>query len=219
MDDTRTPAIEGVVREAIQDDTSVAVDSVLLDANAATAVRPAGILNGVAALTATAGGGIAGIVGDIKQLVNAITVATYGNVRNLGLVDEPAATCFPPRSSARPALACSRSRRKLRGARFGNRADHRLRHGASEDGDPDGRSGLRFRWRRCTTLRNQRQRYAASRRYDSGGIGCRRHRPASLQRRSVRCSRRTASPSGWSCRLTGQTVAPAPSRGLQTSTW
>jgi HK97 family phage prohead protease/HK97 family phage major capsid protein len=83
MDEYSTPAIEGVIREAIQDDTSVAVDSVLLDANPATVVRPAGILNGVAALTATAGGGIAGIVGDIKQLVNAITVATYGNVRNL----------------------------------------------------------------------------------------------------------------------------------------
>jgi HK97 family phage prohead protease/HK97 family phage major capsid protein len=83
MDLYSTPAIEGVIREAIQDDTTVAVDSVLLDANAATAVRPAGILNGVAALTATAGGGVAGIVGDIKQLVNAITVATYGNVRNL----------------------------------------------------------------------------------------------------------------------------------------
>ena len=33
MDEYSTPAIEGVMREAIQDDTSVAVDSVLLDAN------------------------------------------------------------------------------------------------------------------------------------------------------------------------------------------
>lgn len=83
MDEYSTPAIEGVIREAIQDDTSVAVDSVLLDANPATVVRPAGILNGVAALTPTAGGGIAAVVGDIKQLINAITVATFGNVRNL----------------------------------------------------------------------------------------------------------------------------------------
>ena len=82
MDEYSTPAIEGVIREAIQDDTSVAVDSVLLDANPATVVRPAGLLNGVAALTATAGGGIAAIVGDIKQLVAALTTATFGNIRS-----------------------------------------------------------------------------------------------------------------------------------------
>ena len=82
MDEYSTPAIEGVIREAIQDDTSVAVDSVLLDANPATVVRPAGLLNGVVALTATAGGGIAAIVGDIKQLVAALTTATFGNIRS-----------------------------------------------------------------------------------------------------------------------------------------
>jgi HK97 family phage prohead protease/HK97 family phage major capsid protein len=83
MQDYSTPAIEGVIREAMQTDTSVAVDTVLIDANAATTVRPAGLLNGVAALTATAGGGIAAILGDIKQLVGALSSATYGNLRSL----------------------------------------------------------------------------------------------------------------------------------------
>jgi hypothetical protein len=82
MDEHSIPAIEGLLREAIQQDTSVAVDSVLIDANPATVVRPPGLLNGVAALTATAGGGIAGIIGDIKGLIGALVAATYGNVRS-----------------------------------------------------------------------------------------------------------------------------------------
>jgi len=83
IDEHSIPAIEGVLREAIQVDTSVAIDSVLIDANASTTIRPAGLLNGVAATTATAGGGIAAITGDIKALVGAITAATYGNLRSL----------------------------------------------------------------------------------------------------------------------------------------
>ena len=83
MGDHSIPAIEGVLREAIQIDTAVSLDSILLDANAATTIRPAGILNGVGATTATSGGGIAAVVGDIKGLVGALITATYGNVRNL----------------------------------------------------------------------------------------------------------------------------------------
>jgi HK97 family phage prohead protease/HK97 family phage major capsid protein len=83
MDDHSIPAIEGLLREAIQQDTSVAIDTVLIDANAATTIRPAGLLNGVSVTTATAGGGLAALVGDIVGLINAISAATYGNVRNL----------------------------------------------------------------------------------------------------------------------------------------
>lgn len=84
MSEHSIPAIEGVLRDAIQEDTSVAIDSVLLDANPATTIRPAGLLNGVAALPATALGGNAlnAIVGDIKQLLGALTTVTYGNVRS-----------------------------------------------------------------------------------------------------------------------------------------
>lgn len=85
MNDHSQPAIEGLLRDAIQQDTAVAVDTVLLDANAATVIRPAGLLNGVAAITATAitNGALAAIVGDIANMVSAITTSTYGNVRNL----------------------------------------------------------------------------------------------------------------------------------------
>jgi HK97 family phage major capsid protein/HK97 family phage prohead protease len=81
MDEHSIPAIEGILRDAIQTDTSVAVDSVLIDANPATLIRPAGLLNTVAATTATAGGGLAALIGDIKALIGALTTATYGNVR------------------------------------------------------------------------------------------------------------------------------------------
>jgi hypothetical protein len=63
-----TPAIEGLIRNAMQEDTSVAVDTVLLDATAASTTRPAGLRNGVATLTATAGGGFAALVGDLKAV-------------------------------------------------------------------------------------------------------------------------------------------------------
>ena len=61
-----TPAIEGLIRQAIVEDTAVAIDSVLLDANVATTTRPAGLKAGVSATTATAGGGIAAVIGDIR---------------------------------------------------------------------------------------------------------------------------------------------------------
>ncbi len=89
MDEHSIPAIEGVLREAVQEDTAIAIDSVLLDANPATVIRPAGILNGIAALPATAGGGLPAIIGDIKQLVGALTTATYGNVRTPVLLMNP----------------------------------------------------------------------------------------------------------------------------------
>jgi HK97 family phage major capsid protein/HK97 family phage prohead protease len=83
MQDHSTPAIEPILREAIQVDTTVAIDSVLIDANPATTVRPAGLLNGVSVTPATSGGGIPALVGDIKNLIGSISTATYGNLRNL----------------------------------------------------------------------------------------------------------------------------------------
>lgn len=84
------PAIEGLIRDAIQEDTSVAIDTVLLDAVAASTVRPAGLRNGVTATTATNGGGITALVGDAKNLVGALITATNGNVRSPVWVMNPA---------------------------------------------------------------------------------------------------------------------------------
>ena len=64
-----TPQIEAILRQLIQDDTQVSVDSVLIDNIVSSAIRPAGIRYNVSATTPTAGGGFAALVGDIKALV------------------------------------------------------------------------------------------------------------------------------------------------------
>jgi HK97 family phage prohead protease/HK97 family phage major capsid protein len=110
IDEHSIPAIEGLLRNAIGEDTAISLDAILLDAGAATAVRPAGILNGVAGLTPTAGGGFNAAVGDIKGLTGALLVGTAGNIRNpvylmnpqqlasLGLIAMPGAGVFPFRA-------------------------------------------------------------------------------------------------------------------------
>ena len=83
------PAIEGLLRNAIQEDTAVSLDAILLDAGAATAIRPAGLLNGVSVTTATAGGGFNALVGDIKNLTGALMTGTAGNIRNMVFLMNP----------------------------------------------------------------------------------------------------------------------------------
>lgn len=82
-----TPAIEALVRQEIEADTALTIDTLLLDANAGNAVRPAGLLAGVTALTATAGGGNAAILGDLKKLRASFITANAG--RNLVLLMNP----------------------------------------------------------------------------------------------------------------------------------
>lgn len=84
------PAIEGLIRDAIREDTSVALDTVLLDAVAASSIRPAGIRNGVTVTTAATGGGIAALTADAKALVGALISATNGNVREPVWIMNPA---------------------------------------------------------------------------------------------------------------------------------
>lgn len=76
------PTIESLVRRKIADDTSKAIDTILLDATAASSIRPAGLRNGVAATTATAGGGFAALVGDLKALLGALITGSSGNLRS-----------------------------------------------------------------------------------------------------------------------------------------
>ncbi len=82
MNDHSIPAIEGLLREAIMVDTSVAIDTVLIDANPATTIRPPGLLNGITPITATAGGGLNALTGDLKLLIQGLIAGTYGNVRD-----------------------------------------------------------------------------------------------------------------------------------------
>ena len=92
MDEHSVPAIEGLLRNAIQEDTAISIDTVLLDANPATSIRPAGLRNGVAGQTPTpiAGGAFAALIGDLKNLTSAILTATNGNIRNMVYIMNPA---------------------------------------------------------------------------------------------------------------------------------
>jgi HK97 family phage prohead protease/HK97 family phage major capsid protein len=85
-----TPAIESIIRQAMADDTSIALDTYLIDAVAASVgVRPAGLLNGVTPITASAATPpTAAMVADLKALVAAITAA--GGGRQVVIILNPA---------------------------------------------------------------------------------------------------------------------------------
>jgi HK97 family phage prohead protease/HK97 family phage major capsid protein len=73
-----TPSIEAVIRQAMAEDTAVAVDTILIDTNAATTIRPAGLRNGVAGLTPSAAAPNLAMVADLKALIGAITAVNGG---------------------------------------------------------------------------------------------------------------------------------------------
>jgi len=75
------PAIEAIIRQAMLEDTGVAIDTVLLDATAADTTRPAGLKSGITKVTASATATIVGFVADIKALTAALITATAGNIR------------------------------------------------------------------------------------------------------------------------------------------
>jgi hypothetical protein len=73
MGDRSEPGVEGVVRQLILSDTGYLLDSYLLDANAASATRPAGLLNGVTPIAAaTATSQAEKIAADVANLIAAI---------------------------------------------------------------------------------------------------------------------------------------------------
>lgn len=111
MDEHSIPAIEGLLRQAILEDTAIALDTVLLDNNPATAIRPPGLRSYQTGLTAAAVAGafFANFVADYKSLYGQLLSLTAGNVRmpvlilnptqvlNLSLIQPPAAAAplFP----------------------------------------------------------------------------------------------------------------------------
>jgi HK97 family phage major capsid protein/HK97 family phage prohead protease len=83
-------SIEQIIRQAMSDDTQMALDAYLIDNVAASAgVRPAGLLNGVTPITASvATPPSAAMVADLKALVGAIIAA--GGGRNIAIIINPA---------------------------------------------------------------------------------------------------------------------------------
>ena len=73
------PSIEGIIRQAMSDDTGIALDTYLIDAVAVSPSRPAGLLNGVSPITASVlTPATAAMVADLKALINAITALDGG---------------------------------------------------------------------------------------------------------------------------------------------
>ncbi len=65
-----TPAIESIVRNAILEDTGVILDAAIIDTGAISALRPAGLLNGLSAVASGYGGGDAqAVIADFKALL------------------------------------------------------------------------------------------------------------------------------------------------------
>ena len=86
------PSIEGIIRQAMSDDTGIALDSYLIDNVAASAgIRPAGLLNGVTPITASVlTPAPSAMVADLKALVGAITAAGGGGRGPIAILINPA---------------------------------------------------------------------------------------------------------------------------------
>jgi HK97 family phage prohead protease/HK97 family phage major capsid protein len=83
-------SIEQIIRQAMSDDTQMALDGYLIDAVAFSAgVRPAGLLAGVTPITASAlTPATAAMVADLKALIGAIVAS--GGGRNIAIIINPA---------------------------------------------------------------------------------------------------------------------------------
>jgi HK97 family phage major capsid protein len=79
MANSSVPAIEGILRKAMADDTQASLDGFLIDAVAESATRPAGLLVGVTPITAAATGTtLEKIVADISALIAPMEAAGGG---------------------------------------------------------------------------------------------------------------------------------------------
>ena len=84
-----TPAIEGIIRGEIEADTAITLDTLLLDNNAASATRPAGLTAGVSGITvSSATDKFQRILDDISSLAAPFDTANAG--RRLALIMNPA---------------------------------------------------------------------------------------------------------------------------------
>jgi hypothetical protein len=90
MDEHSTPAIEGLLRQAIMEDTARALDAVLLDNNPATTIRPAGLRSYQTGLTPSAlTSPFANFVADYAALYGELLTLTNGNVRSPTIILNP----------------------------------------------------------------------------------------------------------------------------------
>jgi hypothetical protein len=70
--------IVALTQAILSEAAALKIDSALFSTDADDGIKPGGILNGIAPLTGTAGGGQAAMIGDIKQLTSALVAAGAG---------------------------------------------------------------------------------------------------------------------------------------------
>ena len=70
---------EAVIQTLLQEDAAASLDASMFSNTAASASRPAGLLNGVTPITATSGGGATAMTADLLALVGAISDAGGGS--------------------------------------------------------------------------------------------------------------------------------------------
>jgi hypothetical protein len=90
---------EQVIGQLLKEDLSYTLDATMFSATAASTTRPAGLLNGLTTLGATAGGGTTAMNADIAKLFTSISAV--GNADDIVLVASPsqaAAIRLQPRS-------------------------------------------------------------------------------------------------------------------------
>jgi hypothetical protein len=90
----RSANAETLIRQVLVESTGPALDAAVFSASAATASQPAGLLNGIAPLTATPTGGTKGeiLVDDLQKIATALgPVAGNGNIILVGSPDAAAA--------------------------------------------------------------------------------------------------------------------------------
>jgi hypothetical protein len=100
-DIAESSAAPEVIALVLRENTAMSLDAALFSNAVATAARPAGILNGVAALTATTGGGEAAMMADLRALAAAISGATgnlvfAANPAQANAIRLSRGTTFPP---------------------------------------------------------------------------------------------------------------------------
>jgi hypothetical protein len=101
---------EVLMGQAIVENCSLAMDTLLLDTVSVDTTRPAGLRNGVSAITATAGGGVAALIKDLSNIAVAIA-PVCGSMDNIIFLAAPSEavriSLYAPSSFKYPVFATS----------------------------------------------------------------------------------------------------------------
>lgn len=79
LDSLSAEDAQALITDLMDDAAARALDATMFSTSAATSAAPAGLLNGVAPLAATAGGGVGAMAGDLAKLAGAIQGAGGGS--------------------------------------------------------------------------------------------------------------------------------------------